>query len=425
MEYNKGTDWDVFISHASEDKESIARPLAKALMNNGIKVWFDDHTLKLGDSLRQKIDEGLAHSRYGIIILSPDFFSKEWPNKELDALVSRDSSNQKVILPIWHNVSFDDVKNYSPILSGKLAVSTNQGIEQITKKILETMIIKKSHVNEMENTKIQFSDDFNIDPISVKFAVIDFFNSDSILFQVEWPEIHLDLLKNAKILYEEARNYREKSSPFYGRPPNEVSQFIDYCGFAFKNAEHIQKTVEKRIPLLIEGIRKRYNFVDRQIQVPLTNLIMISNYEIQNSLAFALSYEPLRNKYFPSIWHNLCRGSSEKIIKPMLNKLFNIQDTLCYVNVNRVANLNINYDYFWIPKSMIIEIYRKKDFRINEWYSSFLIPQIELYLAKKELDQIVYYDHFANIYKVVDENRKDIDISDILMEEMLQKNGLK
>lgn len=71
--------WDAFISHASEDKESIAEPIAKALTQRGYKVWYDSFCLKLGDNLRKSIDEGLSRSRYGVVILSPSFFAKKWP----------------------------------------------------------------------------------------------------------------------------------------------------------------------------------------------------------------------------------------------------------------------------------------------------------------------------------------------------------
>jgi hypothetical protein len=74
-----GKQWDMFISHASEDKESFVRPLASALKNTGLLVWFDETALTVGDSLRGKIDEGLAQSRYGIVVLSPNFFAKRWP----------------------------------------------------------------------------------------------------------------------------------------------------------------------------------------------------------------------------------------------------------------------------------------------------------------------------------------------------------
>lgn len=81
--------YDVFISHASEDKEEVARPLAVALQAHGLEVWFDEFTLKFGDSLRRKIDEGLANSRVGLVVLSPTFLKKDWTNHELDGIVTR------------------------------------------------------------------------------------------------------------------------------------------------------------------------------------------------------------------------------------------------------------------------------------------------------------------------------------------------
>jgi hypothetical protein len=93
-------EWDVFISHASEDKESFVRPLAKRLQERGLRVWFDEFTLTVGDSIRRSIDSGLARSRYGIVVISPDFLQKEWPQKELDGLVAREIDGVKAILPV-------------------------------------------------------------------------------------------------------------------------------------------------------------------------------------------------------------------------------------------------------------------------------------------------------------------------------------
>ena len=94
--------WDVFISHASEDKEAVAIPLADALKKAGIKVWLDQQELRIGDSLREKIDEGLAKSRFGVVILSPNFLAKSWPRKELNGLMAIEEDGQKVILPVMN-----------------------------------------------------------------------------------------------------------------------------------------------------------------------------------------------------------------------------------------------------------------------------------------------------------------------------------
>jgi hypothetical protein len=129
-------DWQVFISHASEDKDAIARPLANHLAALGVKVWLDESELRLGDSLRTKIDAGLAKSRFGVVILSPSFFAKNWTKAELDGLIARESNGLKVVLPIWHNVKRDEVEIYSPILAGRLAASTDEGLAKAAKEIL-------------------------------------------------------------------------------------------------------------------------------------------------------------------------------------------------------------------------------------------------------------------------------------------------
>lgn len=132
-------EWDLFISHASEDKQLVARPLAQVLSSHGLKIWFDESTLKLGDSLRQKIDEGLAKSKFGIVILSKSFFSKHWPQQELNGLVAREVQGRKVILPVWHELTQTEVAAFSPMLADKLAVSTAPGIEEVARQILEVI----------------------------------------------------------------------------------------------------------------------------------------------------------------------------------------------------------------------------------------------------------------------------------------------
>jgi hypothetical protein len=127
---------DIFLSHASEDKTAIARPLYTALRGAGVSVWFDEAELTLGDSLRRQIDEGLARCRFGVVILSPNFFAKDWPQKELDGLVARENaSGQKAILPIWHNLTKAQVARYSPTLADRLAGSSREGTAVLVKKI--------------------------------------------------------------------------------------------------------------------------------------------------------------------------------------------------------------------------------------------------------------------------------------------------
>lgn len=92
--------YDVFISHASDDKDIVVRPLALALQSKGLVVWYDEFELRIGDSLRRKIDRGLANSRFGVVVLSDAFFGKGWPEYELDGLVTKGVADEQVLLPI-------------------------------------------------------------------------------------------------------------------------------------------------------------------------------------------------------------------------------------------------------------------------------------------------------------------------------------
>lgn len=129
-------DYDLFICHASEDKNQVVRPLAEVLRGRGRRVWVDEAEIQLGDSLRQKIDDGLARSRFGLVILSPSFFGKHWPRVELDGLAAREIvSGEKVLLPVWHEVGLEDVALYSPPLALRLAARTEEGLDAVADMI--------------------------------------------------------------------------------------------------------------------------------------------------------------------------------------------------------------------------------------------------------------------------------------------------
>jgi hypothetical protein len=131
-----GRTWDVFVSHASEEKASVARPLAEALDREGVSVWLDELELKIGDSLRRKIDQGIRSSRFGIVVMSHAFFAKGWTQYELDGLVTRSVGGEQNLLPIWHGVTKDDVIQQSASLADKVALTTaNMTIDEIAAAI--------------------------------------------------------------------------------------------------------------------------------------------------------------------------------------------------------------------------------------------------------------------------------------------------
>ncbi|MEU1616185.1 toll/interleukin-1 receptor domain-containing protein [Streptomyces sp. NPDC005722] len=115
------TKHDLFISHASEDKDAFVRPLVAELRQLDIDVWYDEYSLSIGDSLSASIDMGLRDSKFGAVILSPNFLKKPWPEYEFRSLVALETGRDKRILPIWYNVTREDVLQYSPNLADKFA----------------------------------------------------------------------------------------------------------------------------------------------------------------------------------------------------------------------------------------------------------------------------------------------------------------
>ena len=136
---NSSYEWDVFVSHASEDKQGLVEELVKRLVEEGVKVWYDDFTLSIGDHLRRSIDRGLSSSRFGIVILSHNFFTKEWPQNELDGLATRERNGEKVILPVWFEIAQSEVAGYSPMLADRVAARADLGIDNLVADLIKVL----------------------------------------------------------------------------------------------------------------------------------------------------------------------------------------------------------------------------------------------------------------------------------------------
>ncbi|HEX3556858.1 MAG TPA: TIR domain-containing protein [Thermoanaerobaculia bacterium] len=138
---------DIFISHASEDKDAIARPLAAVLRARGFSVWYDEYELRVGDSIRAGIDRGLGSCRFAVLILSRSYFVKSWAQWELNALLHVEASRKaQFVLPIWHEVTRTDVAQFSPILADRVAVTSDTGIDAIVASLLRVLHGEESAV---------------------------------------------------------------------------------------------------------------------------------------------------------------------------------------------------------------------------------------------------------------------------------------
>ncbi len=133
--------YDIFLSHATEDKDDVARPLALFLQERGLRVWYDEFELKIGDNLVAKLNAGINESRFGVLVLSNSFFGKKWTRYELDSLEYLAVMEDRVLFPIWHGIMEKELRSQRPSLANLLAWSTaSNTIEEIAAEIYNTIV---------------------------------------------------------------------------------------------------------------------------------------------------------------------------------------------------------------------------------------------------------------------------------------------
>ena len=119
--------YDVFISHANVDKQSYVDELKKSLDKLNIKIFYDKDTLEWGDNWKDKILEGVDKAEFAIIVISENFFGREWTEKELGEFLNRQNKNgQKIILPIIHNISVKQLKQRYPVIADIQALDSSK-----------------------------------------------------------------------------------------------------------------------------------------------------------------------------------------------------------------------------------------------------------------------------------------------------------
>lgn len=142
--------YDVFISHASEDKQTVAMPLSDYLAEHQLSVWLDANERTLGDSLRSAIDRGLREAKFGVVILSPAFIAKVWPRRELGALFALERGiDAKVILPVRHNLDREELLDFSPMLADRFSISTSEGIDAIGNAVIQATL-SRTHAHALQ-----------------------------------------------------------------------------------------------------------------------------------------------------------------------------------------------------------------------------------------------------------------------------------
>lgn len=134
--------YDLFLSHASKDKEDYVNDLFSSLKELGINIFYDTEVIQWGDNWKNKILDGVAKSEFAIIVISKNFFDREWTEKELNELLSRQNeSKQKMVLPILKDISIKELREKYPQVADIQAIdSRDYSCNQIAIKFAKILI---------------------------------------------------------------------------------------------------------------------------------------------------------------------------------------------------------------------------------------------------------------------------------------------
>jgi hypothetical protein len=256
--------WDVFISHASEDKDFFVRPLADSLASYGLSIWYDEFSLQVGDSLSRSIDKGLAKSNYGIVVLSPFFLRKDWPEYELRGLTAKESVGHKVILPIWYGVTKADLLSYSPPLADKFAINADQ--KDIQTIALELIKVIRPDVFTGIHRKLRWEEQLKSAPV---------------------VEVEVAKIKRSPIVHEELPTsligrIRLVRAALWGAYTHSMDVWLD----GFKRDLHTETEVEwwEHIAACYLEFIKSRKLSHKQIKAVFNTLFLLGNGEDANSL---------------------------------------------------------------------------------------------------------------------------------------------
>lgn len=148
MIMNKKT--DAFLSFAFEERNSVAMPLATLLKEKSISIWFSSHEFSTGiKNIFFDINEGIINSRYGIAIISPTYLLKKWTKTELAALFAKEDHTQRILLPIWHQISYKQILKHIPLLADRFSLHTDMGMTTLANRI--ERIIKMNALPQTPN----------------------------------------------------------------------------------------------------------------------------------------------------------------------------------------------------------------------------------------------------------------------------------
>lgn len=146
--------YDVFVSHAVEDKIAIATELEARLRNAGLKIWYSGRELIVGGSITDMIEEGLNQSRFGVVILSKNYLAKNWPIREFYTLLTREVKGQKVVLPVLYNITPKELADRDLDMADKMAIDASRGMDYIVETLVSEIRKQKKKTKQASQKRL-------------------------------------------------------------------------------------------------------------------------------------------------------------------------------------------------------------------------------------------------------------------------------
>jgi len=134
--------FDIFVSYSSTEKQSLVLPLVTELSKRDISSWFDVHEVALGDSIVTELQRGMSSSALILAIISPEYLRRPWPLKELRTALALETAKQVSILPVLVGVTYNEVCRELPFLAEirHFAIPQLPASEVVSAELLQQLV---------------------------------------------------------------------------------------------------------------------------------------------------------------------------------------------------------------------------------------------------------------------------------------------
>ncbi len=295
------------------------------------------------------------------------------------------------------------VTNYDSVDSLKFHFQSQlQKLDYLKKDEIDTSnIVTTSKKNQ--SVHIKFLNDLHPSDISIKKLTT--VNLDAIEILIKWPKVLSESFENMKGLIQDAEEFDDPNSTFYGCEEAAVNSFYDSALSSRKSIIKILENAPKRVKKLVKGMNGYWGtFSNYSKQIDsIRNYLILTNLEMQARLAYTLSHIWIKEKFFPSEFGQIMEYNEKK--ENAIQRIFSLDEEVFWADVSYVSKNYIN-SYIWGKKGHIIQAYNTPDGKavISPWFANYVIPQIEFILTEAPSDTIIQYRELIEIRKIRDNN---------------------